>query len=367
MHSVMEKKKANNALKKAALTATTHTPITIAPAPISQTAAPVLAKKSSVNQSPAPPPITPTLGGFSGKGMAMGKVGGKEGKKEPRAKELAKAEGKKERRSKERGGMEMEMDGESDDRPSDDERPKKPTEWEIFQQLSSGSALGDSDARAARARSIAGAYEGRRSGRGGSLGRVGLERNGSDDGVGMGMRGTPAGGTPGGATSGGRKSKAVTRKLSEYEQFQQLSSPTTAGSPLPPRGRRPAALRATQTFMSLDEDEEEVEEETIPYAGPPVHLGHSRNNSRNETVGTPKSAKGKGKATTTKVDKMRVKREEVELGDEESSESSEEEEGPKTKWDEWQELVKKAEEGKGEGEGAGKRKRAAGGRRSVGM
>lgn len=46
------------------------------------------------------------------------------------------------------------------------------------------------------------------------------------------------------------------RKMSEYEQFLALTSPSAAGSPLPPRGRRPAALRASQSLALRDTDEE---------------------------------------------------------------------------------------------------------------
>jgi hypothetical protein len=49
------------------------------------------------------------------------------------------------------------------------------------------------------------------------------------------------------------------KKLSEYERFQQLTSPS--GSPLPARGRRPAALRASQSFSRYDADDDEDEEE----------------------------------------------------------------------------------------------------------
>jgi hypothetical protein len=51
------------------------------------------------------------------------------------------------------------------------------------------------------------------------------------------------------------------RKMSEYEQFQALTSPSASGSPLPPRGRRPAALRASQSFAQRDTDEESPFEE----------------------------------------------------------------------------------------------------------
>ncbi|OBT62623.1 hypothetical protein VE03_08505 [Pseudogymnoascus sp. 23342-1-I1] len=46
------------------------------------------------------------------------------------------------------------------------------------------------------------------------------------------------------------------RKMSEYEQFLALTSPSGPGSPLPPRGRRPAALRASQSLALRDTDEE---------------------------------------------------------------------------------------------------------------
>ncbi|KFY14458.1 hypothetical protein V492_02610 [Pseudogymnoascus sp. VKM F-4246] len=51
------------------------------------------------------------------------------------------------------------------------------------------------------------------------------------------------------------------RKLSEYEQFLALTSPPAAGSPLPPRGRRPAALRASQSLAMRDTDEESQAED----------------------------------------------------------------------------------------------------------
>lgn len=44
------------------------------------------------------------------------------------------------------------------------------------------------------------------------------------------------------------------RKISEYEQFQALTSPSAGGSPLPPRGRRPAALRASESFNRYGND-----------------------------------------------------------------------------------------------------------------
>jgi hypothetical protein len=50
-------------------------------------------------------------------------------------------------------------------------------------------------------------------------------------------------------------------KMSEYDQFQALTSPSASGSPLPPRGRRPAALRASQSFAQRDTDEESQMEE----------------------------------------------------------------------------------------------------------
>ena len=78
MHTVMEKKKANNALKKAALNAGGHAMVAIAPAPLAMAPkAPAQAlaakgtgiwkrgEKGSVSQSPAP--VTPTLGSFSSK------------------------------------------------------------------------------------------------------------------------------------------------------------------------------------------------------------------------------------------------------------------------------------------------------------
>jgi hypothetical protein len=47
------------------------------------------------------------------------------------------------------------------------------------------------------------------------------------------------------------------RKMSEYEQFLALTSPSgPGGSPLPPRGRRPAALRASQTLAQRDTDDD---------------------------------------------------------------------------------------------------------------
>lgn len=54
------------------------------------------------------------------------------------------------------------------------------------------------------------------------------------------------------------------RKMSEYERFQQIASPQHATSGK--RGRRPAALRASQSFSRFaddgdDEDEEEEESE----------------------------------------------------------------------------------------------------------
>ncbi len=54
--------------------------------------------------------------------------------------------------------------------------------------------------------------------------------------------------------------RTAPRKLSQYEVFQQLSSPSGSGSPLP-RGRRPAALRAKESFADADKDEVEEEEE----------------------------------------------------------------------------------------------------------
>lgn len=51
------------------------------------------------------------------------------------------------------------------------------------------------------------------------------------------------------------------RKVSEYEQFLALTSPSGPGSPLPPRGRRPAALRASQSLALGDTDEESQAED----------------------------------------------------------------------------------------------------------
>jgi hypothetical protein len=47
------------------------------------------------------------------------------------------------------------------------------------------------------------------------------------------------------------------RKISEYDLFQSLTSPSVSGSPLPPRGRRPAALRASQSFSRYDANDDE--------------------------------------------------------------------------------------------------------------
>ena len=52
------------------------------------------------------------------------------------------------------------------------------------------------------------------------------------------------------------------RKVSEYEQFLALTSPSATGSPLPPRGRRPAALRASQSLALRDTDDESQAEDT---------------------------------------------------------------------------------------------------------
>ncbi|ELR06830.1 hypothetical protein VC83_09357 [Pseudogymnoascus destructans] len=52
------------------------------------------------------------------------------------------------------------------------------------------------------------------------------------------------------------------RKMSEYEQFLALTSPSATGSPLPPRGRRPAALRASQSLALRDTDDESQTEDT---------------------------------------------------------------------------------------------------------
>jgi len=47
------------------------------------------------------------------------------------------------------------------------------------------------------------------------------------------------------------------RKISEYDLYQSLTSPSVSGSPLPPRGRRPAALRASQSFSRYDTNDDE--------------------------------------------------------------------------------------------------------------
>lgn len=47
------------------------------------------------------------------------------------------------------------------------------------------------------------------------------------------------------------------RKMSEYDLYQSLTSPSASGSPLPPRGRRPAALRASQNFIRYGADDED--------------------------------------------------------------------------------------------------------------
>ncbi|OBT58580.1 hypothetical protein VE04_01381 [Pseudogymnoascus sp. 24MN13] len=52
------------------------------------------------------------------------------------------------------------------------------------------------------------------------------------------------------------------RKVSEYEQFLARSPPSATGSPLPPRGRRPAALRASQSLALRDTDDESQAEDT---------------------------------------------------------------------------------------------------------
>lgn len=54
------------------------------------------------------------------------------------------------------------------------------------------------------------------------------------------------------------------RKMSEYEQFLALTSPSGPGSPLPPRGRRPAALRASQSLALRYTDEESQTEDAEP-------------------------------------------------------------------------------------------------------
>lgn len=51
------------------------------------------------------------------------------------------------------------------------------------------------------------------------------------------------------------------RKMSEYEEFLALTSPSAHGSPLPPRGRRPAALRASQSLAQRDTDDESQAED----------------------------------------------------------------------------------------------------------
>ena len=355
MHTVMEKKKANNALKKAALNAGGNAPIAIAPAPAAiapAKAAPTVMGgigekvkgkgKGSVSQSPAP--VTPTLGSFSGKGRAK-TTAKPESKKEPRTKQLAKSETATSSRRSLSRGLSNEMDGANseDDHDSDEDtgKPRKLTEYEMFLQISTpgAAATSDSDGRPTRARSIAGVYEGRRSGRGGSFGAVGMERNNSDEGTEViAARGTPA------SVGGARKGKGVS-KLSLYDQFQLLSSPTSAGSPAP-RGRRPAALRAKQTFQSFGQDDEvEEEEERVAYAGPPVHLGHSRNNS-GVSISSSVKKDTKQKSKPMGPPKMaKVKKEEVDLGDEEDRESEEEEdseeEGPKKKsaYDMWQDII----------------------------
>ena len=60
---------------------------------------------------------------------------------------------------------------------------KKLTEYELFLQLSSGTNHEDSDGKDIRARSAAIGYERRRSGRGGSLGGVGMVQQISDHGA----------------------------------------------------------------------------------------------------------------------------------------------------------------------------------------
>lgn len=337
----MEKKKANNALKKAALTAGTNAPIAIAPAPLTFAAVPksgLATMKKGGSGSPATenqPPITPTLGGFSSK--TKGKTTKPEPKKETRTKVLAKAEGNQSRRNTR--GLSTEMDGSSDDHPtSAPAKVKKLTDYEIFQQLSSGGAMEDNEGgKGATAKSITLGYEGRRSGRGGSLGGVGMERQISDEGV----------------LGSGRKSKTVPRKLSEYEMFQQISSPSAAGSPLPPRGRRPAALRASQTFGRFAEDEsEEVEEETIPYAGPPGHIGGHRRTESSDTARSTKKDNGKGKVKAAQHKQVKLEPEEEEDDSEDSSEDDE----PKkrTLYDEWQAIINNGGDG---AERGGKRKR----------
>ena len=143
---------------------------------------------------------------------------------------------------------------------------------------------------------------------------------------------------------GGGASKTLPKKMSEYEMFQQISSPSAAGSPLPPRGRRPAALRASQTFGRFNE-EDEVEEETVPYAGPPGHVrGHSRTKSLDTThPAINKNNGGNGGKGKTKVTKVKEEEEDSEEG------SSDDEPKKKTKYDEWQEIIKgngETEEGK---------------------
>lgn len=339
----MEKKKANNAAKKAALTAgATHTPIAIAPAPLNLASAPAKSaakKANSGSASRSPAPITPTLGTFTAKGKGKGVIK-PEPKKESRAKVLAKQEGNPRSNNRARSTS-MGGDGNAS---SDDEQPKKLSEYEIFQQLSSANR-DDSEGKGTRARSLA--YEGRRSGRGGSLGGVGMERTTSDDGASHSRSrhtGTPA------TTQALSRSKTVPKKISEYEMFQQISSPSAAGSPLPPRGRRPAALRASQTFGRFNE-EDEVEEETVPYAGPPGgNRGHSRTQSLDVSQ-LPSNKKdnggAKGRAKVTKV------KEEEEDSEEESSDD---EPKKKTLYDEWQEIIQGNTQGNGESE-EGKRTR----------
>lgn len=334
----MEKKKANNAAKKAALTAgTSLQPLAIAPAPSNLVSKAAVGKKAgSEGKSRSPAPIAPTLGTFTAKGKGKGVIK-PEHKKEPRAKVLAKQEGNPRINSRARSTS-MGGDGNAS---SDDQQPKKLSEYEIFQQLSSSANLEESDAKGTRARSLA--YEGRRSGRGVSLGGVGMERTISDDGASH-SRGGHAG-TP--TTHALNRSKTLPKKMSEYEMFQQISSPSAADSPLPPRGRRPAALRASQTFGRFNE-EDEVEEETVPYAGPPGHVrGHSRTQSL-DTSQLSKNYVGTGGGKTKKATPQVNIKEEDEDEDEESS-SDDDEPRKKTKYDEWQEIIRgngETEEGK---------------------
>lgn len=337
----MEKKKANNAAKKAALTAgASLQPLAIAPAPHNIAMRPVAAKNGgsgSASASGSPAPITPTLGTFTAKGKGKGVIK-PEPKKEPRAKVLAKQEGNPRSNSRARSTS-MGLDG-----STDDQHPKKLSEYEIFQQLSSSANLDDSDNKGTRARSLA--YEGRRSGRGGSLGGVGMERTISDDGASHSRSrhtDTPTTTQRPALKLGG--SKTLPKKMSEYEMFQQISSPSAAGSPLPPRGRRPAALRASQTFGRFNEEDED-EEETVPYAGPPGgNRGHSRTQSL-DTTQLSKAGGGTGNGVKSKKGaqpKINIKEEENE--DEESS-SDDDEPKKKTKYDEWQEII----QGNGSGE-----------------